>query len=169
MKKKLAAGILSMALAVGMVFPVSAADTKTENMTVTYTQGESYLLSIPASAQGLSLSTTQDVTTDVGVTSVNLAPGRKIQVSVTAGVNGSGVVELTQTGGTAVLQSSLTLKETGVSVILNQAFAEFTTDGSKTLNFSSLKTQDNSQVKAGSYSGTITFSADITDTTIATP
>lgn len=160
MKKKLAAGILSMALAVGMVLQVSAADTK--NLTVTYTQGENYLLSIPASAQGLNLSTTQDVTTDVGVANVNLAPGRKIQVSVTAGVDGSGIVELTQTGGTAVLQSSLTLKETGAPVILNQTFAEFTTDGSKTLNFSALKTQDNSQVKAGSYSGTITFSADIT-------
>lgn len=160
MKKKLAAGILSMALAVGIVLPVSAADTK--DLTVTYTQGESYVLSIPASAQGLNLSTTQDVTTDVGVTGVNLAPGSKIQVSVTAGVDGSGVVKLTQTGGTAILQSSLTLQETGAPVTLNQTFVEFTTDGSKTLNFSALKTQDNSQIKAGSYSGTITFSADIT-------
>ena len=162
MKKKLAAGILSAALTAGLTLPVYAQDTQTGDMMVTYTQNESYLLSIPASAQELNLSTAQDVTTDIGVSDVNLAPGRKIQVSVTDGVDGSGTVELAQDGGDAVLQSSLTLKETGDPVILNQTFAEFTSDGSKTLNFSALKTQDNSQAKAGSYSGTITFSADIT-------
>lgn len=166
MKRRWIAGMMSAMLLVGTALPVSAADT--ENMTVTYTKGEAYMLTIPADSKTLNLSTSAHVTGTVGVTDVNLAPGNKIQLSVTGGVDSSGVVELTRKGGSETLQSKLTLDSpTGNPVTLNSVFAEFTQNGDAKLNFSPLTTAsgDTDDIKAGEYSSTLTFSASIASAT----
>lgn len=91
MKRRLMAGMMSAMLLVGTALPVSAS---TDNMTVTYKQAESYTLTIPIDSQILKLSTKDNVTGTVSVTDVNLEAGREIQLSVTAGVDNNGVVEL---------------------------------------------------------------------------
>lgn len=165
MKRRWIAGMMSAMLLVGMALPVSAADTK--EMTVTYTEGEAYMLTIPADSKTLNLSTSDHVTGTVGVTNVNLAPGNKIQLSVTGGVDSSGVVALTRSGGSETLQSKLTLNDAGgAAVTLNAVFAEFTQDGNAKLNFSPLTTASGgTDIKAGEYSGTLTFSASIASAT----
>lgn len=166
MKKKITAGILSAVLIAGMALSVSASDQREHSMEVTYTQTERYILNIPKS-QGLS--TTQEVTTEVGVTGLNLAPGNRIVLKVTAGVDENGTVVLKRSDGESI-ESSLTVKDTSDEVGLNEVFAEFTADGCKELSFSALKpTSGGTDIKAGDYSGTLTFTANIVPETTTTP
>lgn len=171
MKRRWIAGMMSAALLMaGMALPVYATTTnpQSDNINVSYTVPERYTLSIPASTNGVTLSASDNVTTTVGVIDVSLLSGSEIQVSVTAGVDAAGTVELKQNGGTETIVSDLTVDSSPVKI--NEVFATFTANSSKTLTFSPVQAKSPStEMVAGDYSTTLTFSASIGTTTTTTP
>lgn len=150
MKRKLFAGAMAAMLMGAMVLPVSAA-TQSQDVTVSYREANNYTLTIPTA---INLNDSQ--TTEVSVSDVNLEPNASIQISITSGVGNNGVVSLQRANDTTTTAvTTLSVDNTPVSP--NTAFATFTTIGSKTLSFSDLTDSQGGDVKAGDYSGTLTF------------
>lgn len=150
MKRKLIAGAMAAMLMGAMVLPVSAA-TQSQDVKVSYREANDYTLTIPTE---INLNESQE--TDVGVKDVNLEPNTSIQISITSGVGDNGVVSLEREDDTATTAVT-TLSVDNTTVSLNTVFATFTADGSKTLSFSDLTDSQGGAVKAGNYSGTLTF------------
>lgn len=159
--KKVLAGMMSAAMLAAM--PVYAANN--DSMKVTYSQDNTYMLSIPASIE--LLSTEGKTVENIGVSAVNTTPTQKVQVKIKSGITTSHQVELVrQDDADTKVVSDVTDKD-GKAVSNGFVVAEFKdtsttpiTAGTGVLNFSAVKDSAGGTVKAGSYSGTIVFEAD---------
>lgn len=159
-KNKLIAGAMGVMMLGAMVLPVHAADktTDTNNLSVTYTEPQNFTLSIPSGE--VNLVTTENI--NVGVSDVNILESKEIALKMTGGIDESGNIELTDSSQTnRKAKTSLSLSDGGSAIVKDDVFAKFTSDGKKTLYFGELTDKDGSATKAGSYTGTITFTATI--------
>lgn len=152
MKKKWIAGMMTAALAVGMVMPVSA-----EEVTVTYREPNAYTLSIPASVT----LTDEGGNAQVGVKEVNIEPNTKIDFKISAGTDDNGVIELSRENDTSTKAvTTVSTTKGGAGIVKDTVFASFTADGMQNLYFTAPAAKDGGQIKAGSYTGTITFTVE---------
>lgn len=162
-KKKIMAGIMSAMLIAGMAVPVSAADQTNQNgnTTVTYTQENSYTVSIPATT----LSSTAQTSQTVSATSVDIAPGYCLQVTI-QGIE-DGKVTLTRSDERATTTATVSTDADGLSIIdRDTVIAEFTGNSTAFANgttgmlyFSAIS----SGTRAGTYTGTITYQLSVVD------
>lgn len=160
--KRVLAGMMSAAMLAAM--PVYAANE--DSMIVNYSQGNTYMLNIPKS---IDLSSTEGKTVEnIGVSAVNTTPTQKVQVKIKSGITDKNQVELVrQDDADTKVVSDVTDKD-GNKVSNGFVVAEFQntsttpiTTGTGVLNFSAVKDSADGTVKAGSYSGTIVFEADV--------
>ena len=156
--KKITASLLGLAMMGAMMAPVHADETTT---TLKYTKTSEYTLSIPATIIVSSVNETEQA---IGVSAVNTTATDNVQISVKRGVGSDGKVTLNRTGtGTGVtteVTASLTSKGSGIGA--NEVISEFQdqsttpTKGGK-LFFSAIP----ADALAGSYEGTIVFTASV--------
>lgn len=150
MKNKMIAGMLTAVLMAGVGMPVNA-----DEVTVTYREPNAYTLSIPSS-----VTLTKDGgNAEVGVKGVNIEPYTQIDFKISAGVDESGVIELSRENDPTT-KALTTISTTEGGIAKNEVFASFTTDGTKTLYFTAPAAKDSGEIKAGSYTGTITFTVE---------
>ena len=152
MKKKIAAVIMTAALTAGMALPAGA-----ETMSVTYRQPNEYTVTIPSSvalAKG-------GGSTKIEVKDVNIEPNTKIDFKISAGVGEKGAVELSRTDD-ADTKAVTTVSKTkgGEGIQAGAVFASFTANGSQELFFTEAVAKDGSELKAGTYKGTLTFTVE---------
>lgn len=164
-KSKITAGVLSVMMAGAMTLPVFAAD---DALTVQYSQQTTYTLSIPATIT-LSSSASAQVQ-DIGVSAVNTAPDKKVQVKISSGITSNNQVELGREGDANTKVVSDVTDKDSQPVSNGFVVAEFQdmsttpiTAGTGVLNFSEIKDSAGGTVKAGSYQGTIVFEASVTE------
>ena len=152
MKRKLIAGAMGILMMGATVFPVQAKD-----VSVIYTEPNTYTLTIPDS---IDLNST--ASPKIEVSEVNLAPGTKIDISITDGIEDNGAVTLTRDDNNATAQTILSVSQTPVKP--NTVFATFIADGSVSLDFSEVTAPDGGTAKAGTYKGNLIFHVDAPDT-----
>lgn len=148
-KNRLMAGTMSMMMLGALALPVHA-----QQMSVTYRQPNTYTVSIPQSIDLSAGATFNEIETS----NVNLEPNTKITIKISQGVDQNGVIELSRENDTdtkAVTTVSLTDGGTGIE--LDKDFASFTANGKQKLYYSAIAAKDGGTVKAGNYSGTLTF------------
>lgn len=168
MRKKAITGLLGMMLAAQMMLPVSAAETEKKQTTVKYQESNDWIVTIPAE---VTLSASQGTECSITASKINIEPGKELQVSILSGIS-SGQVTLSRTNGTSAddITSTVRLTENASGGISqNEVVAKFSGSAftgtirptyGGTLYFSSL----GGDIKAGSYTGTITFSMSVADT-----
>lgn len=158
MKKKIIAAMMSAMLIAGTVLPVSAAD-QNGSITVTYNEASSYEVTIPAT----SLNSTKVQT--VQATSVNIAPGLKLQVTVTGLTNG--VLTLTRDDEQATTTTTVSTDADGQYPIGGDTvIAEFAGRSNECINGTTGKlyfSDVSANTAAGSYSGSITYQLSVVE------
>lgn len=163
------------ALAAGMagifLFPASAMAANTtspQSVTVTYTQGNEYIISIPPR---VNLSLDKDISYSITADKINIAPDKKVQVSVASGIS-DGKVTLTRinSSGNDTITSTVSLSDGGKGIADNETIAVFkemdsTPETGGTLYFTALNKAlaKGEELKAGDWSGTLTFSIAVVD------
>lgn len=155
-------GIMGLAITAVMLVPVHAeADTGTKeaSMPITYDKTTEYELKIPATLEVDSIS---EKTKEIGVASLNTRPDEKVQIKIKQGVDNTGKVTLTRTGGSSVVttETTVSLTSNGSGIGANEIIAEFqdrSTTATKggTLYFSAIS----ADALAGEYKGEIVFEA----------
>lgn len=156
MKKKLAAGILSIVLMSAMAMPVMAEE---KNMTVQYSQGSTYMVSIPATT----LSQTEEVNQTVAAAAINIEPGQMLQVSITGITDGK--VTLKRSDGKETTTTTVSKNKNGGNPIngdtviaqFKDQSAEFINGTVGELYFSPVA----EGTAAGNYSGSITYTLEV--------
>ncbi|MDO4341090.1 MAG: hypothetical protein Q4C91_23950 [Eubacteriales bacterium] len=164
--KKALAGIMSAAMLAAM--PVYAENEESKDMTVEYLQDTTYTLSIPES---ITLSSTAEKKVkNIGVSAVNTTPAEKVKVKIKSGITNNQVELVRQDYTGTKVVSDVTDKDgnkvsNGFVVAEFQDMSTVPVAGANTniLNFSAVKDSAGGTVKAGSYSGTIVFEADVVD------
>lgn len=148
-KNKLIAGAMSVVMLGAMALPVHAQD-----MTVTYREPNSYMVTIPTSVDlsaGAALNT-------IEVSNVNLEPNKEIKIKISNGVDSNGVIELSRENDTATKAvTTISKTEGGAGIAQNTDFATFITDGEQELYYSAIEAKDGGAVKAGNYNVQLTF------------
>ena len=160
--RKMVTGITAAGVMALSVMPVCAANENTGEMEVGYTEASTYTLSIP---QSVTLSEEKEVSQNIGISAVNVGTKEKVQIKVSQGISDK-KVSLTDVKDSAnIAKSTVSLTSGGEGISVDTAVAEF--KGTSTvptmggvLYFSPLN-----DVPAGTYSGTITFSANIVEIT----
>lgn len=156
------AAVITGSMAVPVMASGSSEPTEPEaentQLKVGYTEASTYTLSIPAE---VTLTEENEVTETISLSAVNVSTTQKVQIKVNSGIS-DGKVTLTDEADSDNKQySTVSLVSGGAGIEDNAVVAEFvgtstapTTGG--TLYFSAL-----GEVPAGTYSGTITFTAGI--------
>ncbi len=162
----------AMAMSV-MVMPVSAAETQSDHLGVAYTETASYTLNIPQNV--VNLSESGEVRVDIGVSDINVGTKQSVQIKVAAengGLSEDGKVTLTDKNDAKNQATSVvSLTTNGDPITTDTVVGRFENTSTEpvnntgTLHFAALEstTQGLTSVPAGSYSGTLTFTADIID------
>lgn len=151
-KNRVIAGAMGVMMLGAMVLPVHAADN---TMSVTYRQPNAYMLTIPSSAV---LNSTTASMNQISVKDVNLEPNTAIKIKISQGVDDNGVIELSRQQDTKTKAvTTISKKQGGTGIKLNEDFVTFTADGYQSLWYSVIVAKDGGTIKAGDYSGTITF------------
>lgn len=165
MKKKLVMGMMSAVLMAGMVLPVHAANTTDGKMDVNYTEANVYVISIP---QSVTLQQGTEVTAQIKATSMNVEPKKEVQVKVKTGIdNGAVSLTLDEGGAADKVTSTVSLTSGGAGIDSSTVVAKFSgqkkepADGTGTLYFAGLK----DDMKAGSWSGQLTFEVSLAEVT----
>lgn len=162
MKKRLVMGMMSAVLMAGMVLPVHAANTTEGDMDVSYTEANVYVISIPQSVtlqQGEETAAQQ-----IKGTSINIEPGKEVQVKVSNGID-NGAVFLALEGGTDAdkVTSTVSLTSAGAGIDSSTVVAKFSGQskdpaaGTGTLYFTGLP----DDMKAGTWKGQLTFTVSL--------
>lgn len=160
---KMLAGVLAVGLIASAAVPAYAAEEENPNqkeMEVGYTEGSTFTLNIPATL--VALKEGEEVSEKVGLTSINVGTTEKVQIKVTKGISGGKVTLVDEKDPANTCKSLVALTsgaETGIGD--NEVVAEFegtSTNPTKggTLYFSQL-----GDVPAGTYRGTIEFTASL--------
>ena len=151
-----AAAVSIMAMS---VMPVMAADPNKE-LKVGYTETATYTLSIPTEAKNLS--ETEEVTQAIGLSQINVGTKQKVQIKIASGISDGKVALTDEKDGDNVAHSLVALQTGATAGITSDAVvAEYAQSDttSTTLYFGKL-----GDIPAGTYTGTITFSASIVET-----
>lgn len=149
-KNKLIAGAMGVMMLGAMVLPVHA-----EEMSVTYRQPNTYTVTIPSK---VNLSRTAVTTNQIWVNDVNLEPNTEIKIKISEGVDENGVIELSRAEDTDTKAvTTISTQYNGAGIAQGTDFATFTTNGYQSLFYSLIAAKDGGTIKAGDYSGTITF------------
>lgn len=147
-----------------MMLPIQAEQTSGE-MNLKYTEGNHWKVTIPSE---VSLSTTTATEQKITAKEINVEPTKKLEVSVSGGVS-EGKATLTRKDGTLGnddVISTVSLSSEGTGIADKEVVAEFSgtkkdttilADKNGTLYFSKLTAKDGGTVKAGEYTGKITF------------
>lgn len=161
MKKSLTA-ILSAVLclsassnvfAAGTQINDSTADPKTANTTVNYTVAEVYTVVIPES-----ITLGEEIT--IKCTTANTAPGKAVKVAI-SGLDSDKVLLSRKNDANYKIKAEVIQNNNAVSN--NDVVASFqdvtagTGKSADPITFENLKSPDANPIKAGSYSGTVTF------------
>lgn len=157
----LAAGILCcMSTLPVMADSATITEPGTQDTELTYSVGEDYMVTIPES---VSLNQTVSITSK----HANTEPGKAVKVRISNGLN-QGMVSLTRVYDTAYkINASVSLGGTTQTVDSNTVVASFSEvfveeDGDPvvggTLTFGTPQSADGSEIKAGTYTGSMTFS-----------
>lgn len=168
MKKTVKTSVVGMMMAAALVAPVHAADNTTEGtMEVTYTEPNKYIVSIPSSVD-----LTKQSSSTITSKEINIEPGKQVEVKISNGINADGKVTLTREKAVAAdtTTSTVSLTENGQAIAANAVVATFegqntTVTSGGTLYFSALPTD----LAAGTWTGTITFSVSVADITPVLP
>ena len=147
-----------------MAAPAMAADittADTRNTTVNYSQESSYMVTIPGSVT-LSGTGTADLT--VSASTMNIAPDKRLEVKLTGGISSAGKVTLSEAADGNVQVTSL-VQLGNAAVTADTVVAEFknlsttpTAGGTLTLGAPQPTASGQTEVQAGTYTGTLTFS-----------
>ena len=162
MKKKLIASVMSMMMIVAMAMPVTAS----QQMVVTYTEPNDYIISIPAVVM-LQVGT-ETVADTIKATKMNVAPNQAVYVMVTGGLDSQGVL-LTRDNSVNTTTSGVSLTSGGLNIVTGTEVARFVDQnltaeaGGGTLHFEGL----DADLRAGLYRGQITFSIGVINTVIS--
>ena len=154
-------------LMAGMMFmPIHAENEGTGNMTLKYTEGNHWTVTIPSE---VSLSTGSDSESKITATEINIEPTKKLEVSISGGIS-EGKATLSRENGTLGkddVTSIVSLDKDATSGISDNAVvAEFSdtkagdaikADTNGTLYFGELTPTTGDTVKAGEYTGHLTF------------
>lgn len=168
-KKKMMIGTASMMMVAMMFMPIYAESESTGEMTLKYTEGNHWTVTIPSE---VSLSTGSDSNSTITATEINIEPNRKLEVSVSVGVSNGQAVLARKNGiaGSDDVISTVSLSTGGAGIADKEVVAEFSgtkkdtsisSDKNGTLYFSKLSAKDGGTVKAGEYTGKITFLLEI--------
>lgn len=157
--RKMITGITAAGVMALGVMPVCAEDAKTDSMSVEYTKASSFMLNIPLN---VGLSERREVESlPIGVSQINVGTKEKVQIKVSDGISNGQVSLKDKKDEDNIVKSTVSLQSGGTQISDNEVVAEFegsnqtATKGGK-LYFSAL-----GDVPAGTYNGTITFSASI--------
>lgn len=158
--KKLVMGCMSLAMAGMMMVPICA-----EELSVSYKEPNTYNVVIPASP--VSMTKGQTANASITAENVNLEPGAKVVVKISEGAN-NGVMSLKRENDeTTTVQTKISLTENGNTIANDAVVAQFegnsndAKNGTGTLYFSAVTgSTRNENIKAGTYTGTLTFSID---------
>lgn len=168
MKKTVKTSVVGMMMAAALAAPVHAADVAnpTGTMDVTYTEPNNYVISIPSS---VILEKGNEVSAPITATIINIEPSYEVQVSINNGID-NGSVTLTREGGSETTTSKVSLTTGGDAIADKAIIATFegqdtTVTSGGTLYFSALPTD----LAAGKWTGTITFSVSVEDITSVNP
>lgn len=162
MRKRIFAGVLSVALMGTIALPVSAENIQ---MKVQYGKISTYTLTIPGTTR---ISADAATTTEISFSDVNTKPNEKVQVKISDGLVEGNKVELTRMDDKDTKVFSLVTMDESAPVISDTVIlsaGEDVVKASKTLNFSAIKDSAGGTVKAGIYEGTLTFLAGYVTTT----
>lgn len=147
-----------------MMLPIQAEQTSGE-MNLKYTEGNHWAVTIPSE---VSLSTGSDSDSTITATEINIEPNKKLEVSVSTGVSNGQAVLTRKNGitGSDDVTTTVSLSTGGAGIADKEVVAEFSgtkkntsisADKNGTLYFSKLSAKDGGTVKAGEYTGKITF------------
>lgn len=150
-KNRVIAGAMGVMMLGAMALPVHASDN---TMSVTYRQPNAYTVTIPQSVN-LSNGATSN---KIEVKDVNLEPNAKIKIKISQGVDNNGVIELSRDQDTTT-KAVTTISKTdgGTGIAQGTDFVEFERNGEQALYYSKIAAKGGGTIKAGDYSGTITF------------
>lgn len=167
MKKTVKTSVVGMMMAAALVAPVHANNTTAGTMDVTYTEPNKYIVSIPSSVDLTNVKSTVITSKDI-----NIEPEKQVEVKISNGINADGKVTLTREKGepSDVTESTVSLTENGQAIAADAVVATFegqntTVTSGGTLYFSALPTD----LAAGTWTGTITFSVSVADITPVLP
>ena len=172
MKKKAVSVLLTAALCCAAATPVFAADTqitqdsdpKTAETELTYSVETDYVVVIPRSVD-------LDRSIEISSTKANTEPGKAVKVRISNGLT-DGNVTLNRkddaSGYSITAKAKLNDSDAAVTadtVIASFADVQETTQGTVggTLTFGDPVSPDSNPIKAGSYSGTLTFTINYED------
>lgn len=170
--KKLIMGCMSLAMAGMMMVPICAEDSN-NSVSVSYREPNTYNVVIPANTK-IDLSSTENVSTSafVSATNVNIEPNKSIIVKITDGIGDDGIMTLKRTGdpdgSQAEVTTKLSLRDNGEGIKNETVVAQFegnsdeAVTGTGTLHFSKVASNNN-PIKAGSYTGKLTFLISVPD------
>ncbi|WP_104804144.1 hypothetical protein [Blautia marasmi] len=166
MKKRIPVGIMIMTMTAAAAMPVSAAATD-KDMTIRYTEPNAWMVSIPQTT----INSDTDVEKSLEVTQINIEPGKKLQVKIGQN-NGQdiidGVVILNRTDNKAAVKTNVSMDKEGKNkVSTDSVIAEFQAEETVPTYggsiFFSAVYADAGEVKAGDYSGTMTYKMEVAD------
>lgn len=148
-KNKLISGTMSVMMLGAMVLPVHA-----EEMTVKYRESNKYTVTIPSSVDLSNRATSNKIE----VKDVNLEPNKEITIKISKGVDKDGIIELSRENDTDTKAiTTISMTADGPGIALNNDFVTFIVDGTQTLYYSAIQPKTGDTIKAGDYSGTLTF------------
>lgn len=164
-KKKMMIGTASMMIVAMMFMPIYAESESTGEMNLTYTEGNQWTVTIPSNVD---LSTNKEINQQITATEINIEPNKKLEVSVSTGVSNGQAVLTRKNGitGSDDVTTTVSLSTGGAGIADKEVVAEFSgtkkntsisADKNGTLYFSKLSAKDGGTVKAGEYTGKITF------------
>ena len=166
MKKRIPVGLMIMTMTAAAAMPVSAAATD-KDMTIRYTEPNAWMVSIPQTT----INSDKDVEKSLDVTQINIEPGKKLQVKIGKN-NGQnitdGVVILNRTDNKAAVKTNVSMDKEGKNkVSTDSVIAEYQAEETVPTYggsiFFSAVYADAGEVKAGDYSGTMTYKMEVVD------
>ncbi len=152
---------IALTLSVMAVFFATVQWVKAEETEVTYSEDSSYTIEIP---KKIEISKDSITVQELKATYVNLKSGERLKIRATGGVS-DGKVTLKKAGGTSEIQVIVSTGASATSgITVNTSLAEFinqseTPDSGGKIYFAAVNS-GNSNVDAGSYKGTMTFTVE---------
>lgn len=158
--RKMITGITAAGVMALGVMPVCAANENTGELKVGYTEASTYTLSIP---QNVTLSEKEEVSQSIGISAVNVGTKEKVQIKVSQGISDKKVSLADVKDPANIAKSTVSLTSGGEGISIDTAVAEFKGTSIVPIMGGVLYFSPLNDVPAGTYNGTITFSADIVE------
>ena len=123
-------------------------------MDIIYYEPNAYTVTIPTSVDLSNRATSNEIK----VKDVNLEPNKEIKIKISKGVDKDGIIELSRENDADTKAiTTISMKEGGTGIALNNDFVTFTVDGTQTLYYSAIQPKTGDIIKAGDYSAKLIF------------